>query len=100
LFKWSRGWNGLLQGLEVGDDIVDVARRAHAAEWHPVALHRGLWVHDVGPQIGLVPSQVGPAHRGGIAEVVTRSGLAADHAFEVWPERIRLVAVAGGAGRI
>src|ERR1700730_8025086 len=84
--------------LEESDDVVDVLGIAQAPEWHVVALHLGLRVLDVIAQIGLVPGEVGARHRIRVAEIIERGGFAAEYALEARPDRVRLVAVACGAG--
>src|SRR5260221_9225960 len=88
----------LLVGLQISDDIIRLRRIGDAAERHPVALHLGLWIDQVGTQIGRVPDDVRALHRVGIAEIIERRRLAAEHALEIRPDRVRLLRVARRAG--
>src|SRR5258707_284077 len=77
---------------------VDIVRAAHAADWHPVSLHPRLRIDDVLAQARLVPGQVRPPHGVGIAIVLERRRLAAEHALEARPDRVGLLGVARDAG--
>src|SRR6516162_3657716 len=89
----------LLQCLEIGDDVVDVLRVAHSAIGHAVALHLRLGITDIGAQIVLVPYEIGPLHRVGVAKIGERGRSATEHSLETGSECVGTVGVTGGAGR-
>src|SRR6266849_6067007 len=76
----------LPQGLQIGDDVLDIGGIGEPAIGHAISFHLVLRVLDVGTQIVLVPHQACPFHRVRIAEIFERGGLASHYALEARTE--------------
>ena len=91
---------GLLQGLQISDDVVDILAFGEPSIRHAVTLHLGLRVLDVLAQIIFIPNEVCALHWIRVAEILKRGGLASDHPFEARAKRVGPFGVACGAGLI
>src|SRR5689334_864138 len=90
-------WRSLLIALEIRRHIVRIADIREAGERHVIALHLGLGIMQIVPQVRHVPDEIGALHGGGIAEILQRAGLAPCHALEAGPLGVGRLAMAGDA---